>query len=141
MNALLIKKMEYKIEHIGYLTISIETTVAVFKSLGYSQVGCVINDDTQKTTICFIHKAGETPIELVQPYEDNRTMQRMLSKHGNGPYHLCYGVDDIQTADDTMVKDDWLPLFCPVAAPALGNRLICYFFKEEVGFIELVNNK
>ena len=89
----------------------------------------------------FSDKDGETPIELVQPYEDNRTMQKMLSKRGNGPYHLCYAVDDIFTAYEELLSKDWLPLFKPVEAPALGNRLICYFFKQEVGYMELVNKK
>ena len=131
----------FKIEHIGYLTDNIEETIKVFAPLGFCQVGGVVNDDTQRTKLCFIEKTGETPIELVEPYEDNRTIQRMLSKHGNGPYHLCYGVDDIDESYEEMMAADWLPLFKPVEAPALGNRKICYFFKQEVGYIELVNNK
>jgi len=131
----------FKIEHIGYLTDNIEETIKVFAPLGFRQVGDVVNDDTQRTKLCFIEKAGETPIELVEPYEDNRTMQRMLSKHGNGPYHLCYGVDDIDASYEEMMAADWLPLFKPVEAPALGNRKICYFFKQEVGYMELVSNK
>lgn len=131
----------FKIEHIGYLTDNIEETIKVFAPLGFSQVGNVVSDDTQRTKLCFIEKTGETPIELVEPYEDNRTMQRMLSKHGNGPYHLCYGVDDIDASYEEMMAADWLPLFKPVEAPALGNRKICYFFKQEVGYMELVSNK
>lgn len=132
--------MENKIEHIGYLTDSIEETIKVFSRMGY-QNGVITDDDTQRTRICFICKDDETPIELVQPYEDNRTMQKMLSKRGNGPYHLCYTVDDINAAYEELVADNWFPLFKPVEAPALGNRLICYFFKQEIGYIELVNVK
>ncbi len=128
-----------KIEHIGYLTDSIEETQKVFKEMGYTVGGKIINDDTQRTQICFLHKEGETPIELVQPYEDNRTMQKMLAKRGVGPYHICYAVDNVESAYNEMISQDWLPLFKPVAAPALGNRLICYFFKQEIGYIELVN--
>lgn len=132
--------MENRIEHIGYLTDSIEETIQVFTKLGYHS-GAVTDDDTQRTRICFVSKEGETPIELVQPYEDNRTMQKMLSKHGNGPYHLCYTVEDIHSAYEELVADNWFPLFKPVEAPALENRLICYFFKQEIGYIELVNVK
>lgn len=132
--------MKNKIEHIGYLTDSIEETAQVFSLLGYT-CGAIVDDDTQRTRISFLTKEGETPIELVQPYEDNRTMLKMLSKRGNGPYHLCYAVDDIVASYEDLLSMDWLPLFKPVAAPALGNRLICYFFKQEIGYIELVNNK
>lgn len=132
--------MEYKIEHIGYLTDSIEETIQVFATLGY-QCGVVIDDDIQRTKICFASKEGETTIELVQPYEDNRTMWKMLKQRGNGPYHLCYTVDDIYSVYEELVADNWFPLFKPVEAPALENRLICYFFKQEIGYIELVNVK
>lgn len=132
--------MESKIEHIGYLTDSIEETVQVFAKLGYNS-GDITADDTQRARICFVFKDSETPIELVQPYEDNRTMQKMLTKCGSGPYHLCYSVEDIQDAFDELVTDNWIPLFKPVEAPALGNRLICYFYKQGIGYIELVNNE
>lgn len=130
--------MEYKIDHIGYLTDSINDSLAVFTTLGY-RGGDIVNDDTQRTYICFLYKNGETPIELVEPYKDNRTMQRMLSNRGNGPYHVCYCVDDINVSYEKFIADDWIPLSQPVSAPALDNRLICYFFKREFGYIELVN--
>ena len=131
--------MNNKIEHIGYLTNSIEETIKVFGQLGYHQDRTIVDDDTQRTKICFISKPGEIPIELVEPYEDNRTMQKMLSKRGNGPYHLCYCVEDIDASYEEMLAADWLPLFKPVVAPALGNRKICYFLKQEIGYIEFVN--
>lgn len=129
-----------KIEHVGFLTDSIEKTTQTFTKLGYTS-GVITDDNIQRTRICFVWKDGETPIELVQPYDNNRTMQKMLSKRGNGPYHLCYCVDDIYDAFEELVADNWFPLFKPVEAPALGNRLICYFFKQEIGYIELVNLK
>ena len=125
------------LEHIGYLTDDIVKTAASFRLLGY-QGDEIINDDTQRTRICFLRKQGETNIELVEPYEDNKTMQKMM-KRGVTPYHTCYMVDDIMAAYEEMIENDYTPLFKPVAAPAFGNRLICYFWKAETGFIELVN--
>ena len=93
---------------------------------------------TIPNALVFVRKQGETNIELVEPYEDNKTMQKML-KRGVTPYHTCYVVDDITAAYEEMLDNDFTPLFKPVAAPAFGNRLICYFFKQEVGLIELVN--
>jgi len=34
---------------------------------------------------------------------------------------------------------DFIPLFRPVEAIALDNRLICYLYRKDVGFIEIVN--
>ena len=115
--------MDCQLEHIGYVTDDIAKTAASFRLLGYV-AGDIVSDDTQRTRICFLRKQGE--------------MQKML-KRGVTPYHTCYVVDDITAAYEEMLDNDFIPLFKPVAAPAFGNRLICYFFKQEVGLIELVN--
>lgn len=62
-----------------------------------------------------------------------------MLKRGVTPYHTCYVVEDINAAYEEMLDNDFTPLFKPVAAPAFGNRLICYLWKSEIGFIELVN--
>ena len=129
--------MNCTLNHVGYITDDIVQTVASFQLLGY-KADAIINDDTQRTRICFLRKSGETNIELVEPYEDNKTMQKML-KRGVTPYHTCYVVDDIMASYEEMLDNDFTPLFKPVAAPAFDNRLICYFFKSDIGFIELVN--
>lgn len=131
-------KMDYVVEHIGYVTKDIEKTADTFKVFGY-QAEPIVNDDTQKTKICFLRKAGEVNIELVEPYPDNATMQKMLKK-GAIPYHTCYTVGNIQQAYDQLKDLGFTPLFSPVAAPAFDNRLICYFWKNDIGLVEVVEN-
>lgn len=132
--------MKNKIDHIGYLTGDIVATGKAFEKLGY-QMGEIVNDDTQRTRICFLTKADEVRVELVEPYEDNKTMQKMLTKRGVTPYHTCYEVDDVDVEYEQLIQEDWTALFTPVAAPAFGNRKICYFWNSEIGFIELVNKQ
>ena len=129
--------MKCILEHVGYITGDIVKTAMSFRLLGYEADG-IVSDTTQRTRICFLRKQGETTIELVEPFEDNKTMQRIL-KHGVGPYHTCYIVNDIMEAYEEMLDNDFTPLFRPVAAPAFGGKLICYFWKRDIGFIELVN--
>lgn len=69
----------YAINHIGYLTDDIAATAKQFEIFGYC-ADEVIHDDTQRTAVCFLRKEGELVIELVEPYADNKTMQRMLAK-------------------------------------------------------------
>lgn len=130
--------MKYELDHIGYLTGSIPETSKVFEILGYV-TGNIVNDNTQQTKICFLRKEGEPTIELVEPYEDNKTMQKMLVKRGVTPYHLCYEVEDIDAEFEELIAKNWTALFKPVEAPAFDNRKICYFWNSEIGFIELVN--
>lgn len=129
--------MNCTLDHVGYITDDIVRTASSFKLLGYT-ADAIVNDDTQRTRICFLRKPNEVNVELVEPYEDNKTMQKML-KRGVTPYHTCYVVDDIMSSYEEMLDNDFTPLFMPVTAPAFGNRKICYFWKADVGFIELVN--
>lgn len=71
--------MDCQLEHIGYVTDDIAKTAASFRLLGYV-AGDIVSDDTQRTRICFLRKQGEINIELVEPYEDNKTMQKMLKR-------------------------------------------------------------
>lgn len=132
-------KIDYVVEHIGYVTKNIEKTAETFKVFGY-QAGPIVNDDTQKTRICFLRKAGEVNIELVEPYPDNAAMQKMLKK-GATPYHTCYTVGDIQQAYEQLKDLGFTPLFSPVEAPAFDNRLICYFWKNDIGLVEVVEKE
>ena len=131
--------MDFRIEHIGYVTKNIEKTAEAFKILGYFSE-TVVNDDTQKTKICFLRKEGEVSIELVEPYPENTTMLNMLKK-GATPYHTCYMVSDVQETYEQLKELGFTPLFSPVPAPAFGNRLICYFWKKDIGLIEIVEQE
>ncbi len=129
-----------KLHHTGYITGNIEETAKTFEVLGYCKQP-TFDDIIQKCFICFLKRAdGEPMIELVQPYNDNVQMQKMLKKRGVSPYHLCYEVEDVQALfDELLLKDDWVAMFEPVRAVALGNRRITYFMNYELGFIEFVN--
>lgn len=131
--------MEFAIVHIGYVTKSIEKSAETFKVLGYSAEN-IINDDTQKTKICMLRKEGEVSIELVEPYPENATMLNMLKK-GTTPYHTCYAVPDVQTTYGELKELGFTPLFPPVAAPAFNNCLICYFWKKDIGLVEIVEKE
>jgi methylmalonyl-CoA/ethylmalonyl-CoA epimerase len=48
-------------------------------------------------------------------------------------------VDNIDDAFNALLEMDYIPLFRPIEAVALDNKQICYLYKKEVGFIEIVN--
>lgn len=129
----------FRFHHIGYVTDSIEHTAALYLSAGY-QATSKIEDEIQGVYICFLTKDGFPRIELIEPVNESSSVNKILKKSGVAPYHVCYEVDDINEAFDKLVDEQgYIPLFRPVEAIALENKLICYLYKKEVGFIELVN--
>lgn len=131
-----------KLHHIGYVIEKIEETQQNFEALGYRLMQEPMNDDIQKCRIAFIALESEPMIELVEPYENNKSLRKMLTQRGNAPYHMCYEVEDVEALfDELSEKDGWMPLFRPVEATALGNRLITYFYNAQIGYVEFVNEK
>jgi len=129
----------FRFHHIGYVTDSIAGTSAPYLQAGY-QTTVVIEDPVQDVFICFLTKDGFPRIELIEPASEKSSVNKILKKNGVAPYHICYEVDNIQEAFDELVDvQGYIPLFRPVEAIALDNKLICYLYKKEVGFIELVN--
>ena len=131
-----------KLHHIGYVVDKIEEVMPNFEILGYKTSSLPVNDDIQRCRICFIERANEPLIELVEPYENNKSLRKMQTQRGNAPYHMCYEVDDVEALfDELSEKEGWMPLFRPVEAVAFNNRLIMYFYHTQVGYVEFVNNK
>lgn len=130
-----------KLDHIGYITGDILSTSKGFEIMGY-EAGEIFSDDIQKCRICFLNNNAGDKIELVEPYEDNTPMQKMLKKRGTGPYHVCYEVEDVnEVYEDMLNKEGWIAIFNPVEAVAFDNRKITYFLNGEIGFVEFVNAK
>ena len=129
----------FRFHHIGYVTDSIANTSAPYVQAGY-QATPVIDDEIQRVKICFLTKDGMPRVELIEPIDEQSSVNKILKKNGVAPYHVCYEVDDINaTVDELVDVQGYIPLFRPVEAIALDNKLICYLYKKEVGFIELVN--
>jgi len=131
-----------KLHHIGYVVDKIEEVMPNFEILGYKTSSLPVNDDIQRCRICFIERANEPLIELVEPYENNKSLRKMQTQRGNAPYHMCYEVDDVEALfDELSEKEGWMPLFRPVEAAAFNNRLITYFYNTQIGYVEFVNCK
>jgi methylmalonyl-CoA/ethylmalonyl-CoA epimerase len=128
----------FTFHHIGYVTDCIADTMALYISAGYHATE-VVTDSIQQVRISFISKENNPCIELVEPLNEGSSVHKLLYKNGVSPYHICYEVDNIDQSFDTLVALGYTPIFRPIEAAALDNRLICYFFKKEIGFIELVH--
>jgi methylmalonyl-CoA/ethylmalonyl-CoA epimerase len=124
--------------HIGYVTHRIADTKALYIAAGYRATE-VVCDSIQQVRICFVAKDHNPRIELVEPLNEGSSVHKLLQKNGVSPYHLCYEVANIDESFNALVERGFTPLFRPVEAAALDNRRIAYFFKKEIGFIELVN--
>jgi methylmalonyl-CoA/ethylmalonyl-CoA epimerase len=53
--------------------------------------------------------AGNAYLQLVEPLDGDSPLSRWLDEHGEGLHHICFGVDDVETAAAAL-SDDGSPV-------------------------------
>jgi methylmalonyl-CoA epimerase len=90
-----------KIDHIGIAVKDLDKTVQLYtRVLGLELEGVHKVDSFQVRTAFF--PVGESHLELIEPTPENKGVLKFLEKRGEGIHHICFLVDDIQKALDTM---------------------------------------
>ncbi len=133
-----------KVDHIGYLVKDMDRAVAAFAELGFAPVTDVIRDDmpdsagaARNVLLRFLENAG-TVVELVAPLgEDSQVFER-LRTCGEGPYHICYAVDDLAAQMEKMRAQKWMILRRAGPAVAFGGAPVAFLVKKGAGIVELV---
>ena len=125
-----------KIHHIGYLVKNINKSVEAFKILGY-EIVADIYDMERKADLC-VMKRDYTQVELVQPSSES-DIYPLLKKYNNTIYHICYEVDDIDSAVEELKKSGFLLFRGRQKAPALSESSeVVFLMHSHMGIIELV---
>ncbi len=124
--------------HIGIACRDIERTAKFYTAMGYT-ASPVASDALQHVNICFLDKDGAPRVELLAPLDDQSPVLRTLDTVGVTPYHMCYEVDDIETAIAQLRADHRLMLVSgPVPACAMAGKRVAFLFQKHTGLIELV---
>ncbi|MDK2793292.1 MAG: methylmalonyl-CoA/ethylmalonyl-CoA epimerase [Deferribacteres bacterium] len=92
-----------KIDHIGIAVKSLGEAVSFYETMGikpyhYEEV------DSQKVKVAFI-KVGESNIELLEPTSEESPIFKYIEKKGEGIHHICYDVEDVDKALETLKND------------------------------------
>ena len=129
-----------KLNHLGFAVRNIDEALLVYeKAFGYKKLSGPFDDPIQKVSVCFIGSGipGELPIELVAPLGDDSPVHKILAK-GNGIYHVCYEVDDIEKAVAEMRAQGCVVVSKPVPAVAFEGRKIAWFYTPKRQLVEVM---
>ena len=124
--------------HVGFVVASIERTVdSLAKSLGADWDGHIIHDPNQGVRVTFLRSqnAADPLFELVEPAEDNPTVQAFLQR-GGGLHHVCYEVENLEQALARMRAAGGLITRQPLPAVAFGGRRIAWVYTKTKLLIE-----
>lgn len=132
---------DWKFHHIGVACYDIEKTFAHYESIGYMK-NDIIFDPLQNIKICFLIHVKNLPcIELLAPVDCNSPVWGTLKKIGVGPYHICYAVPNIEEAIKKLRDNKYLLVSKPKPACAIENREVAFLYHNDVGLIEILEDK
>lgn len=126
-----------KIHHIGYLVKNIKIAEELFTELGFCRVSDITMDEYRNIQISFWQKDGYY-IELVMPISESSVVYKLSKRIGASPYHLCYEVENLESAEKSLREQGYIPTGEAIPAPAIDGCLAQFFFHKDMGIIELI---
>ena len=99
-------KLPYTIDHIGIAVKSIDSSVKTY----INAFNAILENRETLTDngveVAFI-SCGNTRIEFLEPLPNNKTVKKFLEKRGEGLHHICYKVEDINSALEDLKKQGY----------------------------------
>ena len=130
--------MNLEVHHVGYAVRSIEKSAPAFMELGYQVCSEVTEDTIRGIKIQFLKNDKGFVIELVEPAQVGSPVDGILKRNGEGPYHICYIVDDINAAICELQDKRYKIFLDKDVAPAIENKNVAFLYHNRMGIIELV---
>lgn len=111
-----------KLVHIGIAVRNIGQALKFYQqSLGLSLKGTE-SVAPMKVKIAKLD-TGNTILELIEPLPGEVAVSKFIEKRGEGIQHLCFAVDDIETATKELIDHGYKPVF-PEARIGAGDHLV-----------------
>ena len=129
-----------KINHIGIAVRSIEDTVKLYTDVLGLKVKDVevVADQKVKTAIIPV---GETKIELIESTDAEGPIAQHIERRGEGLHHIALEVSDIESALDTLKKNE-IPLVDEEPRTGVENTRIAFLHpKGTKALIEIVETR
>jgi methylmalonyl-CoA/ethylmalonyl-CoA epimerase len=128
-----------RFHHIGYVVADIEQGIRDFqRSLDAAWDNQIFEDPKQRVKVAFLSTNPLDPsIELVQPLGPGSPVNRFLEK-GGGLHHICWAVNDLETALRDFHERGAAVASRPKPALAFGGKRIAWLITSEKLLVELL---
>jgi methylmalonyl-CoA/ethylmalonyl-CoA epimerase len=91
-----------RLNHVAIATPDIQAAAKIYRETLGAKVSEAVPQPDHGVTTIFV-ELPNTKIELLEPLGDNSPIARFLQKNpAGGIHHVCYEVDDIHAARDSM---------------------------------------
>jgi methylmalonyl-CoA/ethylmalonyl-CoA epimerase len=128
------------LHHLGFVVRSISTVAEEFAaSMSARWDGEIIHDTLQQVRVAFFFPIdSRNPVfELVEPASETSPVSNFLKKRG-GLHHVCYEIDDLESALQRAQRSGWAIASLPTPAAAFNGRKIAWICSSKRSLIELL---
>ncbi len=131
--------MTTKLDHVGIAVASLDSSLAIFQELGLRETHRE-TVESQKVRTAFLPADG-VRIELLEPTADDSPISKFLARRGPGIHHLCFAVDDLDSALSRLAERGYR-LLNPSPVPGAGGKRVAFLHPEAGGgvLIELTEH-
>ena len=129
-----------KFHHYGLLVSDIDTSIDRFKSFNYEMV-IKDKDELQQAELSILENK-HSRIELVCPFADNESLNKLLRNKSDNGYHLCFEVQDIDLTCKELQKNKIVlyEFSKPKPAKIFQQRRVAFYYINGMGLIEFLES-
>lgn len=117
-----------RIDHIAIVVQDIEAALRFWRDALGLELLHVEDVPDQKSVVAFL-PTGESEVELVKPTSEDTGVYRFLQKRGPGIHHICFEVDDIESALSTL-QEKGVRLINETPLIGTGGKKIAFIHPE-----------
>ena len=126
------------IHHIGFFVKDINKSRRMFQEIGY-EMAETYKDNERGIKLCFGYM-GDDMVELVESDSPVSSVEKMKYNGGTRPYHICYEVDDIVEARNTLRKKKFL-ILNDISVSTIDGKRIIHLYHKDLGVLELIERE
>lgn len=128
-----------EVHHISCLVSDIKTARKNYQDIEFKNVSEIVKIESQKVFVCFVEIGKDNKLELVQPFEDNHSLIKMLNNKINY-YHIAYSVNNIDSAIEKLCSKGAY-LVNSFNSEAFKNNKCAFLYTKDMHLIELIQKE
>jgi len=90
-----------RIDHIGIAVSSLDDAIKVYRDVLGLELVEVEEVPEEKVKVAMF-KAGDSYIELLEPFSEDSAIAKYLQKRGEGIHHIAIGVEDVEKLTEEL---------------------------------------
>ena len=127
------------IDHICFAVRDIREGIRYWEDVfGYTQMTEVVENTLQHVKVTFLKKENSMLIKLIEPTEENKSLQNFVYK-GGGFHHICFRCSDVKKGMADLTSKGLMTLVLPQPGEAFNNHEIAFMLAKYGLNIELID--